>query len=94
MRQLASDDRIDDLDYPLTTQELCEAAGEVELGIPNCSETLGEAVEALGEQDFHSPADVELAAMNGVGADAVGRRYYSDRDPPGFEDAGYEQVSF
>lgn len=94
MRELAKDNRINDLNYPLDTAELCEAAGEIDLELPNGSETLGEAVEPLGEQEFHSPADVELAALNGVGAGAVGRRYYSDRDPPGFADEGYEQVSF
>lgn len=93
MRPTADDERLDALEYPLTTAELLAAAGDVELTLPNGSETLGEAVGRLGDQRFDTPEDVRVAIRTGVGAAAIGRRYYSDRDPPTGQ-SNYQQLSF
>ncbi|MFB6126689.1 MAG: DUF2795 domain-containing protein [Halolamina sp.] len=94
MHLIPSNDRLNQLDYPVTTGELLAAAGDVELDLPNGSETLGDAVERIDYRRFDSPEEVRWAVLTGVGADAVGRRYYSDRDPPAVAEESYQQLSF
>ncbi len=88
-------DRIDDLDYPLTTEELSERLGDRELDCPTGSETVEEALEPLGSETFETPEDARFAVLTGVGDDAIGRKGYSDRDPtpPGGQD-GPQRLSF
>jgi len=88
-------DRIDDLDYPLTTEELAERLGDHELECPLGAATVEDALEPLGTETFEHPEDARFAVLTGVGDDAIGRKGYSDRDPtpPGGQD-GPERLSF
>lgn len=91
----ATNDGIDAETYPLTTEELLARYGDAELDLPNGTERLADVVERQGKEVYHSPDDVRLAVYNGVSHRAVGRRFYSDRDPtPPGAVAGHEQVSF
>lgn len=74
---------LEDLDYPTTAEELVDAYGDYELGVPDGSESVREAlgpyVESDREQRYDSPREVQQAVLNMVGSDAVGREGYSDR---------------
>jgi hypothetical protein len=75
-------EKLDAHSYPATTEELIEAYGDVEFDIDNGTETFGEAMNRLSEDTFVDSEDARTAAASVVGEDAVGRKGYSDRDPP------------
>ena len=100
------EDELDAHSYPVTTEELVSAHGE--LTLTDGTETFGETIRRLGEQTFadpeevrerllaepSDPEEVRLATYSVLSADAVGRVGYSDRDAPGIGEVGYDQVSF
>lgn len=87
-------DRMDAHSYPATTEELIEAYGDMELDLPDGSETLADALGRLGNETFERPEDARFAAYSAVSAEAVGRQGYSDRDPTAPGEDGPDQVSF
>lgn len=65
--------------FPMTTEEVIEAFGDVEIQYPRRTESLEAILTTSGSETYHSPDEVELAVLNGVRRDAVGRPRYSDR---------------
>jgi hypothetical protein len=88
-------DRIDDADYPLTTDELLETLEHAELELQNGSEPIAEILDRTGAETYETAEDARLALYNCVSSKAIGRKGYSDRDPttPGSQ-YGHEQLSF
>jgi hypothetical protein len=86
---------IEDEQYPLTTEEFLERFGDVELDLAEGTERIEEVLGRGDDEVFECPNDARLAVYASVSSRAVGRRFYSDRDPtpPGAPD-GHEQVSF
>lgn len=80
--------------YPATTEELIEAYGSLELVMPNGTETLGTALSRLDNETFDSPESARLATYSAVSDKAIGRKYYSDRDPFAPGEKGPEPLSF
>jgi len=76
------DDELEEKSYPVTTEELLDDHGDAELEYEGGSATLSELLEPMGDQEFDSKNDVQQAALNMVGDDAIGRKNYSDRTPP------------
>ncbi|SNZ12267.1 hypothetical protein SAMN06269185_1582 [Natronoarchaeum philippinense] len=76
------DDALDELSYPVTTERLLDDHGDAELEYEGGSATLAELLDPMGGQKFESKTDVQQAALNMVGDDAIGRKNYSDRTPP------------
>lgn len=70
---------LDDGRYPVRTEELLEEYGDVEINYPNGSEGLASILQTSGAEEYESSDEVELAVLNGVGREAVGRPRYSDR---------------
>lgn len=70
---------LDDGRYPVSTEELLEEYGDVEINYPNGSEQLTSILETSGAEEYRTSDEVELAVLNGVGREAVGRPRYSDR---------------
>lgn len=69
--------------FPITTDEVVEQYGDVEVDYPGGgSEPLGEILDTSGHEEYNTTDDLQLAVLNGVQRDAVGRPRYSDRDPP------------
>lgn len=90
-----TNESIDAERYPLTTEQLVERYGDRTLELQNGSESLGEVLSRAGDDTFDSPHEVRLAVYNGVSHRAVGRRFYSDRDPtPPGSLVGPDQLSF
>lgn len=80
--------------YPMTTEELIEAAGDTTLELPNGTETLEDALSRSAPETFESAEDARLTAYAGLSGKAIGRKGYSDRDPICMGEDGPEQVSF
>lgn len=82
----------EDLDYPATTNDVVAAQGSRELDLPNGSETVGQAIGRCGDQSFADAEEVRLTLLGGLSENAIGRKGYSDRDPPMIGEA--DVVSF
>jgi hypothetical protein len=80
--------------YPLTAQELAANCGGHKLDLPNGSEPLHAVIERSGAQRFENVLEAQLAVYGAVGAEAVGRVGYSDRDPAPMGTDGPRPVSF
>lgn len=86
---------IDDEQYPLTTAEFVERYGDRTFTLQNGSESVADIVGRQADEVYTSPDEVRMALYNGVSHEAVGRRFYSDRDPtPPGSPVGPEQLSF
>lgn len=95
MRLLANaEEKLDAHSFPATTEEVIAEYGEVELDLPNGSETLGEALSRLGDETFPDAASAKAAARSAVSEKAIGRKGYSDRDSPSVGEDGPDQLSF
>ncbi|GGN99592.1 MULTISPECIES: DUF5789 family protein [Haloarcula] len=81
-------------DYPMTTEELIEAEGDMTLELPNGTETLRDALSRSAPETFETAEDARLTAYAGVSSKAIGRKGYSDRDPVCMGEDGPEEVSF
>ena len=87
------DERLDTHSYPATTEELIDAYGDLEIEFPEGTETFGEAFGRVGSTTFETAEDARLAAYSAVGDGAIGRKYYSDRDPSALGEDGHDRVS-
>ncbi|WP_254536923.1 DUF5789 family protein [Halomarina litorea] len=72
------DEKLEDHDYPADADEIREAYGDEELGLPDGSTTLGEVLEGYSEE-FEDAEAVRQAVLTMVEDDAIGREDYSDR---------------
>ncbi|MFB6255897.1 MAG: DUF2795 domain-containing protein [Haloplanus sp.] len=84
---------IDALEFPITTDEIIADHGEHELELQRGTERVGEVLERLGTEEFESPDDVRLSVRSAVGHKAIGRRFYSDRDPTAIGESGPTPLS-
>jgi hypothetical protein len=89
-----ANERLDAHSYPATTSELIEAHGDVELALPNGTETLGTALSRLNNETYADAESARLATYSAVSDKAIGRKYYSDRDPFAPGEDGPEPLSF
>jgi hypothetical protein len=87
------DEAIGGASYPVTTEEVIEAHGDVELELPNGDERLADVLGRLGSETFESQAELRLATYSAVSSNAIGRKGYSDRDPSCLGETGHDQLS-
>lgn len=73
------DDALQAHSYPSSTDELLESFGDYEIDLPDGSETFSQVIGPMGDDTFDDPESVRQAIFNMVGAQAVGRKGYSDR---------------
>lgn len=75
------DDRLEQQDYPVTTDELLEEYGEYEIKHSNGTTTLNDILNPLKQENhqYESAEEVRQMIFNMVGTEAVGRDQYSDR---------------
>jgi len=83
-----------DSEYPTTTAEIISEYGDKEITLENGTETVGEILDRLGEETFDTPESVRQSLLSGVSHKAIGRRFYSDRDPYALGEHGPQQLSF
>lgn len=79
---------------PITTEELLEEFGNCEIQYPRGSERLETVLRTSGAETYETLDQLELAILNGVSRDAVGRPRYSDRGDERDEELDREQQSF
>ncbi|MEY7850257.1 hypothetical protein AB7C87_13770 [Natrarchaeobius sp. A-rgal3] len=65
--------------FPTTTEEVLAEFADVDVVYPRESDTLRTILETSGHETYESRSELELAVLNGVRRDAVGRPRYSDR---------------
>ena len=84
-------DDLETLSYPVSKADLVDELGEREVGLPDGSTTLGDALAPMGERTYHGSDEVRQAVLDAVGDEAVGREGYSDRGSA--PDAGADDES-
>jgi hypothetical protein len=77
------------LPYPVTTEELLERVGDRSVELENGSETLTEVFGRVGSETYRTPTEAHLTFLSALSTKAIGRKAYTDRDPPilGFADS-------
>jgi hypothetical protein len=94
MRLNGTQEAIDATEYPLTSEEFISEHGDHTIELANGSETVAEVLGRLGPETYDSKEDVTAALFSAVSHDAIGRRFYSDRDAYTLGEDGPTQVSF
>lgn len=94
MRPADIDRVIRGITFPTTTDEIIRSHGTQELRLQDGSETVAQVIGRCGPQTYMGPDEVRLSLYSSVCSDAVGRRWYSDRDPPVPGTDGPDPVSF
>jgi hypothetical protein len=94
MRLNGTGDLIDDHEYPATRDELVAAYGDRTIELQNGTETIADVLGRLGPETYETAADARTALTSAVSHRAIGRRFYSDRDPTMLSEDGPTQVSF
>ena len=87
------EERFAEQSYPATTADLVEAHGDVEVELPNGSETLRDVLSRLPEETVESAEEARQATYSALGEGAIGRKAYSDRDPTAMGEGGPEPLS-
>ena len=74
-------EKLENHDYPTTTEELVSEYGDYELEFPDGDTRTFEELLSIqqGNEEYEEPREVQQAVLNMVGSDAVGREGYSDR---------------
>ncbi|APW96926.1 hypothetical protein CHINAEXTREME_03690 [Halobiforma lacisalsi AJ5] len=72
-------DLFEEMEFPVTTEDVIAEFGDVEVSYPRESDPLRTILETSGFETYATPDDLRLAVFNGVRRDAVGRPRYSDR---------------
>lgn len=70
----------EDATFPATTDEVLAEFGDAEIQYPKGTDSLRVILETSGHETYESRSELELAVLNGVRRDAVGRPRYSDRN--------------
>ena len=73
---------LEGLEYPVTTAELVEEVGDTEIDLPLGTETIADVFDRLGSETYAEPSDAYAMFLSGLSAKAIGRKGYTDRDPP------------
>lgn len=91
LNQLATE--LEGLSYPRTTAELAAALDGRVLDHAGGEEAVSALLERCGSDSMASADDAWLSVAASLDEDAVGRKGYSDRDPP-VDRREFDAVSF
>ncbi|WP_318567912.1 DUF5789 family protein [Salinigranum marinum] len=94
MRLNGTQEVIDATDYPLSSEEFISEHGEHVIEHANGSETVAEVLGRMGPETYACADDVTTALYTGVSHEAIGRRFYSDRDAYALGEDGPTPESF
>ncbi len=84
---------LEDESYPLTNEELLAAHGDGEIEHAGGTVSLASVLDTQDEQSYESADEVKQSVLNMVGDEAIGRKFYSDRESNDTQ-IGYEDESF
>lgn len=71
-----------ELEYPVTSAELIDELGDIEIDLPIGTESIGDVFARVGSDTYIEPGEAYSMFMSGLSSKAIGRKGYSDRDPP------------
>jgi hypothetical protein len=80
--------------YPLTTEEFLAVHGDHRIELQNGVERLGDVLGRLPPTTYTRPSDLYEDVVGCLGHEAIGRRYYSDRDAATVGEDGPDPLSF
>lgn len=83
-----------DYEYPMTSTQMAAQHGSETIEYPSGSESLAAVLERAEAEMFECADDVCLTVYSSASKDAIGRRFYSDRDPIAPGEDGPAQLSF
>jgi hypothetical protein len=81
-------------EYPMTSTQMAAKHGSDTIEYSGGSESLADVLERAEAETFECADDVCLTVYSSASKDAIGRRFYSDRDPVAPGENGPTQVSF
>lgn len=94
MRINAACDLFESLSYPLTATEMVDLVGDLPVELCDGVETIAEVLSRVDAGTLLDPDDARLTFLSGLGTGAIGRKGYSDRDPPRWPGEGPAMLSF
>lgn len=68
--------------YPTDCQEMIETCGDRTVELQVGEETIADAIDRCDAGVIHTPREARETLLASVSEGAIGRKYYSDRDPP------------
>lgn len=71
----------DDIEYPVTSNDLIDAYGDRTFDLPNGTETVADVLGRVAPERFDTADEVRLTLQSALSRKAIGRYEYSDRDP-------------
>lgn len=74
--------RLDNLTYPTTTDGVIAALDDPELQLPAGSDRLSAVFTRTSMTALDCAEDAKISVLSALNEDAIGRKGYSDRDPP------------
>lgn len=77
-------DELAEIAYPATTEEIVDRLGDVELELPNGTETIEAVFNRIESGTYENPRQAFTTFLSALSTKAIGRKAYSDRDPPVF----------
>ena len=92
MRLTEFERTIDRMEFPTTTETITNEFGGQTLQFQDASERVDRIIGRFGSETFASADEVRMTLYGALPGEAVGRKGYTDRDPPGLDE--FEHVSF
>lgn len=92
MRVTEFERTLDRMEYPTTTDAITRLYGSQTLQFQDGSERLARVFERFGPESFASPDEARMTLYGALPVEAIGRKGYTDRDPPGLGEV--DHISF
>jgi hypothetical protein len=73
---------IEGVSYPATTVEIAAECGDSEVSLPDGTERVGDVYERVSVTTCADAEEARDVFTMAVGESAIGRKGYSDREPP------------
>ena len=83
---------LDRLEYPTTTETILAEFGGQELHFQEGTERVDQVIGRFGHETYASIDELRMTLYGSLPGEAIGRKGYSDRDPPGLHEV--DHVSF
>lgn len=86
--------RLDEVGYPMTVDDVVLALEDPTLELATGSQQLSDVFSAVDVDVVTDPDEAKLVLLSGLASEAIGRKYYSDRDPPTSRERNVEPLTF
>lgn len=73
---------IDEIEFPTTSADIIATYGDRQVSLADGDETVATVFSRCSPETFATPEDARLTLYSALSDEAIGRKGYSDRDPP------------